>query len=166
MKRRSPPINAQFTVVARAAAVRRLRLYDPKCNRVACLRRSNEFSHGLGHEPAMLSMEANDGYDTRATGSIRQILTNSCVQYRLWSVLASSPSIPRRCGPNFGLKRPATGRNATRREGITSAAKPLKNITFLDRARSNGTRGREFQDRCLTRAFEVVALPPLAVSHD
>src|SRR5215467_2739762 len=50
VKRRSPPINAQFTVVARAAAVRRLRLYDPKCNRVACLRRSNEFSHGLGHE--------------------------------------------------------------------------------------------------------------------
>src|SRR5215469_15985495 len=60
VKRRSPPINAQFTVVARAAAVRRLRLYDPKCNRVACLRRSNEFSHGLGHRPALLSMEAND----------------------------------------------------------------------------------------------------------
>src|SRR5262252_5354091 len=87
VKRRSPPINAQFTVVARAAAVRRLRLYDPKCNRVACLRRSNEFSHGLGHGPALLSLEANVGSrhrtpaictaDTHPTGSVCQILTAS-----------------------------------------------------------------------------------------
>src|SRR5262245_19075821 len=52
VKRRSPPAVAQFTVVAHAAALRRLRMNYSKRNRVTGFPLRSVFSHGLGREPS------------------------------------------------------------------------------------------------------------------
>jgi hypothetical protein len=50
-------------------------------------------------------------------------------------------------GPNFGPKRPATGRNISRPDGITYASNLLKKSTFRHGRRRDGTGVIEFRDR-------------------
>jgi hypothetical protein len=66
VKRRSPTITEQFTVVARAAAWRIFRILYPKSNRIACFREGGEFSHGL--DP-LRSLIAGDRDGEKCTNS-------------------------------------------------------------------------------------------------
>ena len=63
----------------------------------------------------------------------------------MWHCCFNSSGV---AGPRFGPKRPATGRNEARQEGITPSFKELKNNTPWYRRRRDGTAAVEFQDRC------------------
>src|SRR6516164_1758 len=65
VKRRSPPIIGQFTVVAWASEWRRLRITRAKSNRIAHFRWGNDFSHGLGHEEQFPPTRLSAGYGFR-----------------------------------------------------------------------------------------------------
>jgi hypothetical protein len=47
VKRQSPPIIGQFTVVVRGYGIKNTSLRDPRSNNIACFRQVNDFSHGL-----------------------------------------------------------------------------------------------------------------------
>ena len=60
VKRRSPTIIEQFTVVAWATAWRIFRIFYPKSNTIACFRKDGGFSHGLGQFERFTPSELSD----------------------------------------------------------------------------------------------------------